>query len=84
MAVWLSLLQDCHQVSNTTIVCQDGIIYSHKLVVASLSNFVKFLINDVPANDGIALILPDFTKTEIEKLIHEVVLHEKINATLGN
>ena len=76
MTFWRSLLNDSQLVSNTTIVCQDGVVYSHKLVVASLSEFIKNLVNQVPANDGIAFMLPDFKKRDIENLIREAVLNE--------
>ena len=77
------MIDTCQDISNITIVCQDGNINSHKLVVASLSLFVKSFISEIQANDSIAVFLPDFKKKDVENLIKEVVLKESLTTQLG-
>ena len=64
------LLEDCEGVSNVKIVCKDGIMFSHKIIVASASNFIKNLILDIPFGDDISLFLPDFQKNTVEKFLN--------------
>ena len=77
------MLSEIEGVSNTAIICQDGIVYSHKLVVASFSSFIKYLVTPIPANDDISLILPDFKVKDVEDLINENVFNGKFNTELG-
>ena len=55
--------------TNVTIVCSDGIIQTHKIVVASASDFIKDLLSDVPVGDEITLYLPDYDKCSVEELL---------------
>ena len=43
----------------------DGIIFSHKIIVASASEFIKHLLIDFPVGDEITLYLPDHDKGEV-------------------
>ena len=67
------LLENSSGVTNTKIVCKDGIISSHKILVASTSDFIKNIMRDIPCNDDITLFLPDFTKSEVLMLIYNVI-----------
>ena len=66
---WNEMLEDSEHVSNVRIVCVDGVIISHKIIVASVSNFIKDIITDIPTNDEVTIFLPDFHKDEVEKYL---------------
>ena len=67
--------------TNVTIVCSDGIIQTHKIVVASASDFIKQLISDVPVGDEITLYLPDHNKTSVLGLLNGVFSQEKLESS---
>ena len=45
---WAELVRHCKPVSNVNLVCRDGVVYSHKIVLASVSGFVETLLSDIP------------------------------------
>ena len=48
--------------SDVTIYCEDGILFSHRLVLASLSDYLGILLGDSNISDkNISLMLPDFS-----------------------
>lgn len=54
---------------NVRIVCRDGVIVSHKIIVASVSNFIKNIMLNIPVGDDITLYLPEHHKIEIEEFL---------------
>ena len=65
--------------TNVTIVCSDGIIHTHKIVVASASSdFIKHLLSEIPVSDEITLYLPDHDKTSVMKLLDGVFTNDTI------
>merc|ERR1719270_899295 len=68
----MEMLKECSSMTNVTIVCSDGIIHTHKIVVASASDFIKHLLSDIPVSDEITLYLPDHEKTSVMKLLDGV------------
>ena len=63
------LHEECIKVSNAAVVCEDGEIFTHKLVLASLSLFLKDLISDIPFGDEVTIFLKDFSKYSVNKLL---------------
>ena len=51
--------------SNVNLVCRDGVVYSHKIVLASVSEFLKTLLSDIPVGDDVSVFLSDFSKKEV-------------------
>ena len=72
-------LQRCQAVSNLTVVCSDGVIFSHKLLAASASDFFKSLLSEVPPHDEVTLYLPDLTKSHVEMWFYSVLNNEKLS-----
>ena len=72
-------LQRCQAVSNLTVVCSDGVIFSHKLLAASASDFIKSLLSEVPPHDEVTLYLPDLTKSHVEMWFYSVLNNEKLS-----
>ena len=64
-----TLLQNCEKVSNVTVRCQDGLLSSHKLVLAGLSDFIKNILSEIPVGDEVTLLMPDFRAEEVEKFL---------------
>ena len=56
-----SLFDDCHSVSKVKLVCKNGVISSHKILIASNSEYLKSLLAEVPVGKVI-IYLPDQTK----------------------
>ena len=74
---WAELVRHCKPVSNVNLVCRDGVVYSHKIVLASVSDFVKTLLSDIPVGDDISVFLPDFSKKEVNKFLENILLKRK-------
>ena len=70
----MEIFKRCSSMSNVTIVCSDGIIQTHKIIVASASDFIKQLLIDIPVGDEITLFLPDHDKILILKLLDSIFL----------
>ena len=64
-----TLLQDCQRLTNVTIQCQDGLVSSHKLVLAGVSDFIKNILSEIPVGDEVTLLMPDFRAEEVEKFL---------------
>ena len=72
-AEW-NLLKESSSMTNVTIICSDGIIHTHKIVVASASDFFKYLLSEIPVGDKISIFLPDYVKCSIIDLLNGVFL----------
>ena len=55
MMTWDLFHEECRQVSSASVVCKDGLILTHKLVLASLSTLLKNLICDIPVGDQVGI-----------------------------
>ena len=69
-------LQNVQDMSNVTLVCMDGESRStHALLLASVSDFLKCLLLEVPwpAGDQVVILLPDTSLQEVEECL-EVVM----------
>ena len=53
----------------TIIACCDGVIRTHKIVVARISDFIKKLIINIPAEDPISLLLPNYDMSCVQDFL---------------
>ena len=60
-------------IATAEIVCCDGTILTHKLVLASVSHFLNMFIEDIPTGDRITLFLPDFGSSRIRLFLKSVL-----------
>ena len=74
---WTELLQNTRKVSNVSIICCDGQLDTHKIVVASASEFIKQLMIPIPTGDEITILLPDYKMEQVEQILHSVVSSSK-------
>ena len=66
---WEEILSESAPSANVTIICSDGKIVTHKIIVATASAFLKNLM--IAADDSgedIILLLPDFYKDQVKNL----------------
>ena len=68
---WSEFFQECDSVANVTIVCLDGLIKTHKLILANISKFTENLMKDVPAADEVTIYLRQFTTLGINLFLRE-------------
>ena len=68
---WTEFFQDCDSHANVTIVCRNGVIKTHKLILANLSKFTESLMKDVPASDEVTLYLRHFTTLEVDLFLRK-------------
>ena len=73
----MEIFERCSSMSNVTIVCSDGIIQTHKIIVASASDFIKQLLSDIPVGDEITLYLPDHRKCRVQELLDGIFTGKK-------
>ena len=72
---------DCRQVSNASIICADGVIFTHKMVLAHISSLMKTTLKEIPTADEATIYLQDFSKEEVELFMSEMSLGQKIRNT---
>ena len=72
----VDFLHEFESFSNLTIVCSDGMLHSHKVVIASISSYIKQLLSRFPLGDEVTLYLPDFTKSRVERFVNSRVFEE--------
>lgn len=76
-STWSDLVQHCQPVSNVSLVCRDGVVYTHKIVLASVSGFVKTLLSDIPVGDHVSVFLPDFCADDVTQFLENILLSRK-------
>jgi len=69
MAFWSEFLEACGNAENVSIICRDGVIRSHKLVLAHISKLMEDILKDIPTGDEATIYLSDTIKTDIEYLL---------------
>ena len=68
MAFWSKFLEACGHTENVSIICRDGVLRSHKLVMANISKFMEDILKDIPTADEATIYL-DISKTDIEHFL---------------
>lgn len=75
---WKQLIGDCRKLSNVKIVCRDGAtVETHKIVLGSVSLFLKRILTEIPTGDDITFFLPDFHHENVAEFLGSVTLNEK-------
>ena len=69
MAFWSKFLEACGHTENVSIICRDGVLRSHKLVLANISKFMEEILKDIPTADEATIYLTDISKTDIEHFL---------------
>ena len=76
----LSVLhQETGQVSSLSLVCGDGVLASHKLVLATVSPFLSSVLAAIPTGDHVTLVMPDFGVDEVELFLQTIISEEVSN-----
>ena len=66
MAFWSEFLEACSHTENVSIICRDGILRSHKLVLANVSKCMENILKDIPTGDEATIYVTDISKNDIE------------------
>ena len=80
---WSEFYQDCDNVANVTIVCRDGLLKTHKLILANISEFSENLIKDVPAADDVTIYLRQFTTLGVHLFLREPDSDPELSTLFG-
>ena len=80
---WSEFYQDCDNVANVTIVCRDGLLKTHKLILANISEFLENLIKDVPAADDVTIYLRQFTTLGVHLFLREPDSDPELSTLFG-
>ena len=64
-----ALLNNCQRLSNVTLRCQDGLVSSHKVILAVVSPFIRRLVASIPVGDKVTVIMPDFVSSEVQSFL---------------
>ena len=73
---WENFHNDCRHVSNASIICEDGVIFTHKLVLAAVSKLLQQILSDIPAADEVTFYLKTFEKSKVEEFLNDL-FHNK-------
>ena len=72
-------LLSIHPSSNVKIVCKDNVcIRSHKVLLVACGDFIRELLESVPAAEEATLYLPDFEAAEVETFVKRILLNESL------
>ena len=66
---WKDFFYDSDRVTNVKIVCNDGIVFTHKIIVASVNSFFKDIISCIPTGDEAILIMQNYDKIEVQNFL---------------
>lgn len=88
MAFWSEFLEACGHTENVSIICRDGVLRSHKLVLANISKFMEAILKDIPTGDEATIYLTDIGKTDIEHILLSAAsdksnLHQELASLLA-
>ena len=76
------MIGDCQKLSNCKIVCsQNEIVESHKIVLGSISPFLRRIISDIPTGDEITFFMPDFSQERVDEFLGSITLNETPNSS---
>ena len=64
-----TLLNSCQRLSNVTIRCRDGLVSSHKIILAGVSPCIKRILSGIPVGDEVTVIMPDFESSQLHTFL---------------
>jgi len=81
---WIQAMQDGWKFSNCKIISKDGKQkLTHKILLASKSDFLRDILVDIPEGSEVVIILPDFSLNDVEIVLEKMMDQEsKIQSEL--
>ena len=70
---WEQFYGDSRHVTNARVICLDGVIHTHKLVLANISDLLQSILRDIPFGDNVTIYLTDFRKVCVEKYFCDAI-----------
>ena len=59
--------------TNARVICLDGVIHTHKLVLANISDLLQSILRGIPFGDNVTIYLTDFRKVSVEKYFCDAI-----------
>ena len=81
---WDRFHSDCRHVSSASIICEDGVIFTHKLILANVSRLLEDILRDIPAADDVTLYLKSFSKLKVETFLFDVLQNKEPDLCLSS
>ena len=70
-------MQSIQHSSNVNIVCKNNVsIRSHKILLILCGDFIRELLEEVPAADEVTLYLPDLEAEQVDKSLKNIIMKE--------
>ena len=70
-------MQSIQSSSNVNIVCKNNVsIRSHKILLILCGDFIRELLEDVPAADQVTLYLPDLEAEQVDTSLKNIIMKE--------
>ena len=66
-------LGSCSKFTNCKIICSDGFLRTHKLILAASGDFIRFLLEDIGECEDVTLMMVDFKVADIEKHLDDSI-----------
>ena len=66
-------LLNCSKFTNCQIICSDGVLHTHKLLLAASGSFIFHLLEDVPVCEDVSLLLVDFKIEHITMYLDQTI-----------
>ena len=67
-----ALIEGCDTTSDVIILCSDGVIPTHKLVLASISKMLYYAFKEDTWDERISILMPDFTVDQMSKYLENL------------
>ena len=66
-------LYNCSKFTNCQIICSDGVLHTHKLLLAASGSFLRLLLEEVPNCEDVSLLLVDFKIEHIKMYLDQTI-----------
>ena len=70
---WEQFYDDSRHVTNASIICCNGVINTHKLVLANISDLLRIILRDIPFGDNATIYLTDFRKGSVQQYLCDAI-----------
>ena len=74
---WDQFHIECRPVSNASIICGDGVIFTHKLILANISKLLENILKDIPPADEVTIYLKIFSKRDVEQFLFDISMNRE-------
>ena len=66
-------------VGDVNIVCRDGTVLAHKIILASVSQMLQFVFSGNFLDEKISILAPDVDRKSVSRCLDELYNHGKVS-----